>query len=174
MRFDRAKFKAMVHYVIWKCADGSKLGATKLNKILWLSDMRFYMLHGRPISGAAYTKQQFGPVPKPIMPIREELEAEGAIRIWRDRSFAGSRGKDVFVANRAPNLSTFAADELATIDYWLEHVCKEHTAASISEETHDYVWEIAAIGETIPMHAVFATRLRDPNEEELAWAKGEG
>lgn len=171
MRYDSAKFKAMVHYVIWKCADGSKLGATKLNKILWLSDMKYYMLNGRPISGASYTKQQFGTVPKPIMPIREELESEGAIRIWRDRSFAGSHGKDVFLAKTRPDLSAFTADELSTLDYWIAHVCHEHTAASISEETHDYVWEIAAIGETIPMYAVFATRLREPNDEEIAWAK---
>lgn len=170
MRFDPDKFKNMVHYVIWKCPDGSKLGSTKLNKILWLSDMKFYMLHGRPISGATYTKQRFGPVPKPIMPVREELEKEGAIKVWRDARFAGDRGKDVFVSRRPPDMSLFSRDELATIDYWLKHVCEEHTAASISEETHDYVWEIAKLGETIPMYAVFAARLREPNAEELAWA----
>ena len=56
---------------------------------------------------------------------------------------------------------------------WLKHVCEEHTAASISEETHGYVWEIAKRGETSPMYAVFATRLREPNAEELAWARRE-
>jgi len=173
VRFDSVKFKNMVHYVIWKCPDGSKLGATKLNKILWLSDMRFYMLHGRPISGATYTKQQFGPVPKAIMPIREELEKEGAIKVWRDRQFAGPYGKDTFLSRRPPDTSLFSPEELATIAYWLKHVCEEHTAASISDETHDYVWEIAKLGETIPMYAVFATRLREPNAEELAWARQE-
>lgn len=110
------------------------------------------------------------PRPKPI---RDELEREGAIKIWRDRRFAGSYGKDAFLARRPPDTSLFSREELATIDYWLKHACEEHTAESIGEETHDHVSEIAKLGGTIPMCAVFAARLREPNAEETAWAKQE-
>ena len=63
--------------------------------------------------------------------------------------------------------------ELRIIDQMISYVCEEHTAASISEETHDYVWEIAKMGEEIPYFAVFAGRTREPTEEELEWAKAE-
>jgi hypothetical protein len=34
------------HYVIARC-DPAKLGATKLNKVLWFADVIYYRRHGR-------------------------------------------------------------------------------------------------------------------------------
>ena len=160
-----------MHYVIWKCPDPAKLGATKLNKILWLADTRAYVLHKRPITGATYMREKYGPVAKAMMPAREALESEHRIRHWRAPLY--NHVQDVFKAKMRPDLSQFDDRELHIIDQMISYVCEEHTAASISEETHDYVWEIAKMGEEIPYYAVFAARTREPTEEELEWAKAE-
>jgi hypothetical protein len=46
----------------------------------------------------------------------------------------------------------------------------ELTGRLFHEQSHDYAWEIAKLGEEIPYHATFANRIRDPEGEELAWA----
>ena len=64
---DREKFRSLVHYVCWRCADDpAKLGRVKLNKILWLTDFTSYYETGKPMTGARYVKRQFGPVPSAI------------------------------------------------------------------------------------------------------------
>ena len=85
LAFDREKFKRLVHYVIWRAGKRDWFGAVKLNKVLWFSDTEAFAHTGEPITGATYTRQQFGPVPKAIMPIRDELQREGAITIVRER-----------------------------------------------------------------------------------------
>lgn len=173
MNFDKNKFKNLILYIVWKCGDADQLGSTKLNKILWLCDSRAYMLNKKPITGAKYVKQKHGPVPKAVMPIRAEMEREGSLSIWPDPKFAGKLSKDLFKAKKRPDFSLFTPKEKQIIEFWIKKICVDHTAKSISEETHDYVWEIAKIGEEIPYPAVFATRLRPPNAKEMDWAKAE-
>lgn len=168
--FDHEKFKRLVHYVIWRAGDRDGFGAVKLNKILWFSDARAYMLRGKPITGATYIREKWGPVPRPMMPIREELVRDGVIRVWSDRYFdyASTRFKAV---RKPTDLTIFDADEIATVDWWIDHIDKDHSASSASEESHDYAWEIAEMGEELPYHAIFATRMRQPDDTERDWAR---
>ncbi len=165
MEFDREKFKRLVHYVIWKAGKRNWFGATKLNKVLWFSDTRAYALTGKSITGATYTRHEFGPVPKAIMPIRDELQSQGAIRIVRQGKLTR------ITADAKPDMGIFDLSEVAIVDWWIEHIADEHTAASISDKSHDYTWQIAEMGETLPMFATFATRIREPSEDEMRWGK---
>jgi hypothetical protein len=164
MEFDRAKFKAVVHYIIWKAGRRHKFGATKLNKVLWFADARLYMLSGRSVTGERYIRQEFGPVPKHIMPVRTELESDGAISVIASR---GGVDNTKFKALIPPDTSLLSQDEISLVDHWIEHIDRDHTAKSISELSHDYGWEIAAMGEELPLAAFMAARVRDPNETEL-------
>jgi hypothetical protein len=165
MVFDRDKFKRLVQYVIWKAGKRDWFGATKLNKVLWFSDTRAYALTGAPITGATYIREQWGPVPKAIMPVRSELQREGAIRIVRDGKL------ERMTADKAPDMQPFTSSEIAIVDWWIEHIATYHTATSISDHSHDYTWMIATVGEEIPMFATFATQIRVPTEEEKQWGK---
>lgn len=168
MEFDRDKFKAVVHYVIWKAGSRHKFGATKLNKVLWFADARLYMLTGKSITGATYNRQQFGPVPRQIMPIRHELESEGAISIIGSR---GNGDNTKFRALSPPDELPISDNEREAIDYWIDHIDRDHTATSISDLSHDYGWEIARMGEELPLAAFMAARIREPNEVELEEAR---
>lgn len=163
--FDRDKFKRLVHYVIWRAGNRDWFGAVKLNKVLWFADTEAFAHTGKAITGAAYTRQQFGPVPKAIMPIRAELEREGTIRTARVGRL------DRLTPVTKPDMAPFTSVEMAIVDYWIDHIATYETAGSISAKSHDYAWQIAKLGEPLPMTASLAIRLRAPQGAELDWAK---
>lgn len=171
MNFDAQRFKALVHYIIWRTSHRDGFGATKLNKVLWFSDARAYLLHRKPITGATYIREKYGPVPQQIMPVRTELERDGIISVREEPYF----GKKItrFSTREKPNTAIFSPEELQIVDWWIKHVAEDHTAESVSELSHDYMWEIAELGEQLPLYAVFATRIRAPQGKELEWAKAE-
>ncbi len=76
-----------------------------------------------------------------------------------------------FVSLMPPLAVGFEGTEQQTVDYWIRHIADDHTANSISEESHDYAWEIAKMGEPLPYYAYLATRVREPNDEEMEWAR---
>lgn len=169
MSLNKEKFNRLVHYVIWRVGDQPGFGATKLNKVLWFADARAYGLTGEPITGAAYIREKWGPVPRAMMPAQKELVNLKLIRITGDRAFNHERKR--FKALVAPDTSIFSAFEMQTINWWADHIARDHTASTISEESHDYTWEVAGEGEEIPYHAIFASRLRPSEGDELEWAK---
>ena len=168
--FNQDKFKTLVHYVCWRCSDDpASLGAVKLNKILWFSDVIAFAERGAPITGARYVKQKFGPVPKALLPVLRILEWAGDLRI-EEVEYYGRR-KRQYVALNEPDISTFSKDEVRVMDEVIEAVTKGHTAASISDLTHDDIWKLAEIGEEIPLHTVLASRLGEITEEDISRAR---
>lgn len=168
--FKREKFKDAMHYAIARAGAHDGFGAIKLYKILWFSDARMFQTRGKPITGADYVRRQFGPVPQLALPIRSELESEGRIKVWK--STLGKVEQWCFRSLAPPNMSRFSNEERQTLDYWIKHIDEDHTGTSISDESHDYGWEIAKMGEILPMHAFLAERLREANDAELEWARG--
>jgi hypothetical protein len=168
-QFDRAKFKALVLYVIWRAGQLRDFGATKLNKVLWYSDARAFEAYGKSITGETYVRQKFGPVPRHILPVLDELQKEGSVEAFTERHFDYEVTR--YNAHQPADISLFNADELGLIDWWIKHVAEDHTAASISEKSHDYAWKIAKMGEELPFHAFLASRIRPPRDDELEWAR---
>ncbi|MGI8525319.1 MAG: Panacea domain-containing protein [Pseudolabrys sp.] len=168
MQFDHDKFKALLHYIVWKAGDRDGFGATKLYKILWFSDARAYMLHKEAITSERYIREKYGPLPTHALSVIQELTNDGAIRVSTDDYY----GKPIrhFHSLRVPDKLALNSEQRGIVDYWIKHIADEHTAASISEQSHDYAWEIAKLGEEIPYHAIFATRIRDPEGAEIEWA----
>ncbi len=166
MRFDREKFKRLFHYVAWKAGKRDWFGATKQYKVLWFADARQYVLTGTPITGETYIRQKYGPVPKHGMEIRNELKRE---RITSEFGATERNRGDVtrIVSDIAPDTSIFSVDELKNVNWWIEYIDKEHTAASISDKSHDYVWQIAKMGEELPYYAIRVARIEEPSDEDL-------
>lgn len=165
----RKRFKQMVHYVCDRCGDPTKLGATKLNKALWYADTFAYRLTGRSISGeTAYTKRQFGPVPKRILEALRQLESEGALHI-RETEYFG-KPKREFISLRHADLSAFNESERDIMDQVVDVICNDYTASSISDLSHDIIWEAAELGEDIPIFAVLAAKGAPVSKADMAWA----
>jgi hypothetical protein len=168
-KYDSEKLKDAMHYVIAHVQSRPGFGAVKLYKVLWFSEARSFLLFNRPMFNAPFIREKNGPVPKHGIQLREELVGEGRIRAWKDRWH--NRQIWRFQSLKPPSTARFSAEELRTLGYWIKHIDEDHTAESISEQSHDYGWEIAKMGEVLPLHACIASRIREPNEAELSRAR---
>ncbi len=162
------RLKELVHYICYKCQGSDKLGATKLNKILWFADSLVYKQTGKSITGSRYKKLQHGPVPFEITSVLQELENEGKLVVKSHEYFELSKKK--FIPLKQPLEGVFSRDELEFVDLLTEAICEGHTARSISDLSHDIAWEAAGMGEEIPLAAVLATDEAALNAEDIAWA----
>lgn len=165
----QSKFKNLVHYIIQICDDPTKLGATKLNKVLWYVDTYAYRKLGKSISGETdYIKRQFGPVPRNIIDTLKELQIEKKIRI-REREHYGYTQQE-FVSLVELKENVFNERERKIIQDQLQIICDNHTAKSISEFSHDMIWDAAQLGEEIPIKAVLGKMPGVVSESKIAWA----
>lgn len=164
--FDEEKFKNLVLYICNKC-EPKELGSTKLNKVLLYSDMLSYLYRENPITGEVYVKRQFGPVPKHILQILNELEQSGLIVIRND-VYHGYDKRD-YIPTKKPDLSMFTGEDISLVDAVIEWVCKQ-TAKEVSEASHNRIWELAEIGEEIPYEAFLASEIGEIDKEDIEWA----
>ncbi len=168
MALDMQKFKDLIHYVCWRCGDDpSKLGSVKLNKILWLADFSSFYRYGEPITGSRYIKRQYGPVPSQVKPAIRELEMAGILEVSSAPFFKYS--KNNFICRREPANALLTSEELEIIDKAITYVTQEHTAKSISDLSHDHIWQAAQDGEEIPYFTIFAQPAAI-TADELEWA----
>jgi hypothetical protein len=169
-QFDRAKFKDIVHYVCANC-DGDQLGAVKLNKVLYFSDMLHFAFYGRSLTGATYRKRKLGPTADYILPALRELESEGRISV-SDSFYFGYLKKE-YRSLQAPDTNRFNAGQLDLLSDIIDFVCKNNTARTISEFSHNRAWELAEIGAPIPYHSAFHLFPSEVSDEAIKWAGGE-
>ncbi len=162
------KFKALVHLIIASVDDPHKLGATKLNKICWFVDTLAFRLQGQPVTNERYVKRARGPVPKKILSVVRELELEKKIKVRHsDHPIYQTR---LFINLEDTDNAVFSPMERSIIDVVVGYVCDKHTASSISDLTHDRVWEAANEGEALPLYASLAGEAGEITEEVTAWA----
>jgi len=163
------KFRALVHYVLSKRQDSpDTLGAVKLNKVLWLSDLNSFYEFGEPITESRYIKRQYGPVPAGIVPTLREMERDGLVSIRNSDHFG--KTKKEYVLHSISNGEFLDAHQRKLVDKMIDFVCDRHTASSVSNATHDHIWHAAADGEELPLYTVFAVP-GTITDAEREWAK---
>jgi hypothetical protein len=169
MDFDKEKFRALVLYIIWKTGHREGFGTTKLNKALWFAEARAFEAFGKPISGETFVRDKHGPRSKHLLSTCEELVDRGQIEAFSEHIYDYEVRR--YRAFEPPDVSLFSPEELGFVDWWIGFIDK-HTAASISKLSHDYGWEIAGMGEDLPLYAYLASRIREPkHESEIEWAE---
>ena len=157
----------LVHYVI-EHTPPEKLGAVKLNKVLWYADVMHYRLHGTTISGATeYRKNHYGPTPFNIESIIHKLQSSGAIAERQAQTPAGFRRE--FVWLKPANPARFSPAELETV-HKVINWAMGLTAAEISEQTHDALWEETPHGHGISVAAA-SVQPSEPDDDAIEWAR---
>lgn len=152
------KFKELLLYLATQCEGDRYFGATKVNKQLFFADFLAYANLGRPITGAEYMALEFGPAPRRLRPLREELIEDG------DLSLDRRKYQERIVAHRPPNLKVFTKQELKIINQVIEEL-RGNDANDVSQLSHRFLgWAAAraegqATGEnvTIPYSTVFVS-----------------
>jgi hypothetical protein len=162
------KFRELILYLAKLSEADPRCGRTKLNKLLFHADFRAYDYLGAAISGQTYQKREFGPTPKDLLPVVDELEKE-RLCVWADRTWHGRPMKKL-VSLREPDLSVFRPEEIDLIrntvdEFW------DLDATEISRRSHEFAgWQAAEPGEEIPYETVFVDEARPLTPEELDWA----
>lgn len=162
------KLKEAVHYVIAACNNPARLGAVRLNKILWFADCEAYRSTGMSITGERYIKRQFGPVPSKILEAIRDLENESKIAV-KDTPHYNKTMRQFFSTQDVVPTSLSDKD-ISVLHSYTEVICENYTAVEISNISHDQVWDAAAIGEEIPLYAIFAAVPGEISPEVIAWA----
>jgi antitoxin SocA-like protein len=148
--FDERKFKDLLLYVAEQLGDDPTFGETKLNKILFFSDFEAYKMLGRPITGAEYQKNKFGPTARLYTVMRDELIRWNQLRV--ERKMVVDHVQDVVRPHEIkPNLAQFSEAELKIVDAVIEEM-RQYTNTEASDESHKRSagWLARDLEETIP------------------------
>ena len=148
-----SRFHEAAHYVIAQTRP-EELGKTKLAKVLFFADLESYRRTGKPITEAVYIKKDFGPVPRQFYDAIARLAADKKIAERRADYFG--RVQHQFWSLVEPKLEGLSALDVATLTEVARGICDNHTAASISDLTHNAAWELARDEEEIPFAAYLA------------------
>jgi len=149
-RLNREKLKEAVCRVVDGCK-ARDLGAVKLHKVLYYADMLSYLESGKPMTGAVYRKRPFGPTCDALLSVLSELDADGAIQV-EEVNYYGYMKRE-FRPLKPHNYSHLSDREVALLDSMVQFVCYQNTAKSISDFSHDIVWDMVDFGQDIPYHA---------------------
>lgn len=162
------KFKALVHFIVHECLDNpGRLGAVRLNKVLWFTDLTSYQMTGASVTSEKYVKRKMGPVPATILRTIRELEQEGKIVV---------RGREAYydpykyISLKDPEVGCLSEGDRRLAKDAINFVCG-HSANEISDTTHDEVWSAAREGEEIPLYATLATGMGEITDDVKMWAE---
>jgi Protein of unknown function (DUF4065) len=166
--FDQRKFKDLLLYVAEQLGDDPTFGETKLNKVLFFSDFEAYKMLGRPITGAEYQKNKFGPTARLYTVMRDELIRWNQLRV--ERKMVVDHVQDVVAPHAIkPNLAQFSKAELKIVDAVIAEM-RQYTNTEASDESHKRSagWLARKLGETIP----YSSALVNPEPLDAALIAG--
>src|SRR5947208_2538016 len=124
--FSKAKLAAMMEYLTGK---GHYVYKTSLNKLLFYSDLSFFYLSGRGISGAVYYNRPYGPVADPAEPILSELVREQKVRVVPRTRTLEAR------PDAAESTKILTGEEIRVLD-WVADTYGAMSASAISDLSH--------------------------------------
>lgn len=169
VKLNLEKFHAAVLHIIGTC-DSARLGAVKLHKVLYYSDMLWFIETGYSITGAEYRKRPFGPTCDLLLPVLERLEKSNIIKIDTVDYFGYNKKQFTLRGNSESNM--LSSGEKAVLDEIIDFVCNNNSARSISDFSHDMVWDMVEYGETIPYYNAIHLIPNEVNAEAKKWASG--
>lgn len=157
--YDEEKLRELILYIADKCEQDTYFGATKLNKVLFFADFLAFKQLGHSITGAEYIALEHGPVPRRLLPVKEQLTNEGDIA--EQQRFRQKR----IVVLREPDLSKFSAEEIALVDAVIDAL-RHQNAETVSNLSHGFLGWKAAWAEreatdkqsVIPYSTVFVSK----------------
>lgn len=162
------KYKALIHHIIHECSDRpERLGAIRLNKVLWFSDVIAFQVDGEPITGETYVKRKLGPVPRHILATLRKLEQEGSIAI-KEREFAYDT--QIFYSKHSPDSASLSDNEKRIARHVLDSLLG-YSANVVSEISHDIIWDAVHEGEEIPVYATLVAVPEEITPDMIEWAE---
>lgn len=140
------RLQELILYICDVCRNDPNFGAVKLNKILSRADFTYFLQAGHSITGGAYKKLDFGPVPEQLVQVRRMMIDNGELFLKGD--YYGSP-KQIPVAKRRARLNIFTGDEIAVLDKAIIDL-REYNAREVSTISHDIKYHLTELNALIP------------------------
>jgi hypothetical protein len=150
----RHKLRELMLYIAYLKQNDPSFGATLLAKALYHADFGAYVKLGKPITGADYIKDYYGPRPRLYYILRDELCEGNRNAVLQRITWGPGPPLDKLIPLREPDLSAFTGPEIAFVDAIVEDVARD-TAVRASDKTHGHVWNILRLNEPWPYEAAF-------------------
>ncbi len=167
---DKAKLRAAISYIVVR-TEHANLGAVKLHRVLYYTDMLHFVQTGQSVTGAQYRKRPFGPTCDALLHVLDEMAQDGEIRIDTVDYFGYQKKRYTVLRERKTN--RLSPDELELMDESIRFVCDNNTAQTISEFSHDMVWDMVEYGEIMPYYNAIHLLPNQVSEDTFAWADAE-
>ncbi|MBM3178179.1 MAG: DUF4065 domain-containing protein [Bacteroidetes bacterium] len=152
-KFQSKKFKNVLLYILSKCAGKPNVGETVLYKLLYFSDFNYYELYEEHLTGISYRKLPYGPVPKSIETILNQMI--DAKQIQRIKTIYHDYPQTRYLPLEMVDLTQLKASEKEAIDHVIEQM-SDWSASAISNYSHkDMPWVATKDGEEINYELVF-------------------
>lgn len=148
--YSERRFKDLFLYVVQELQDDPTFGETKLNKILFFSDFEAYRTLGRPITGAEYQRNHYGPTARRYTIARDDLLGHGYVHVQRRKII--DHVQDSFrLGDILPNLDQFNDAELGIVRTFIDEF-RHYNNTEASDESHkrSVGWRVMPQGQTIP------------------------
>jgi hypothetical protein len=174
---ERHKMRQLVLYVSKRMEGDPGFGQTILNKVLVHADFAAYARLGESITHYEYQALEDGPALVAMVPMLEEMQDEGLIRIEYRGDPPYVQGR--VVALQDPDLSQFDGSELAIVERAINRM-SDMTAREASRESHKFPgWQHAWARveadnkdrATIPYESVFWSPRRHVSPEQHQYAR---
>lgn len=168
IQFDRNKMRAVILRACHSCS-AEDLGAVKLHKILYFLDMMFYAQSRQAVTGATYRKRPYGPASDQLLFQLQEMQRQGDIEI-SEVDYHGYQKKEYRPKVREEP-GVLSEVEISVLDDVIEFVCKNNTAKSISEYSHQLPWQMADMGKEISYRSALLLIPNQPTPEAFEVTK---
>lgn len=148
------KLKELVLYISARLAGDHASGSIKRNKVLAFADFSHYAKYGKSITGATYIKHQFGPAPRGVRRIEQELvDSDEAAQVIVQN---GTRVQKMLFPQREANLDEFTGAEIASVADALD-LLDDSTGMEASDLSHEQMlgWKYGREREEIPYATAF-------------------
>lgn len=167
--FDGEKLAELILYVVNAVEDPSKLGAVKLHKILYFSDLLYFVQTGGSITGASYIRMPRGPWCEKGEATIDDLQAASRL-VERSVPYFSYTQRRFFALDDADVDGRFKATEISLVDSVVGAICFGHSAASISAATHNDLWKHFDDRAPLPLDCAIPATFLEPDDEAVAAA----
>ncbi len=163
------KFKQVLLYILERTAGKPNVGETVLYKLLYFCDFNCYELYEAHLTGAAYRKLPYGPVPQQLDSVLNQMLANKQIQ--RMKTDFHGYPQTRYLPLVKPDLTRISGAEKQVIDQVIERF-SDWSASGISDFSHnDMPWKASGDGEAIDYELAFyreppySVRTYENNEE---------
>jgi len=163
--FNAARFEALVLWIAYETKDDENFGRTKLAKVLFYSDFDAYRTDGTSLTGATYARWPFGPFPRELEKVEQELAASGRVSLDYDVP-EGEEKKIRPLAEQPDIASLFEPWQVANVRLYISQF-RRQSAQHVSDVSHEHPgWLMAGQFKPIPYGTSFLP-VEPPRDDQI-------